>query len=210
MYLKLNKMAYEELAPEFESKIKIRLINTRKALTFFLENFNKNAGVEILELGPGSGLFSKLLTEKNFSVTALEFSPKMAEICKKISPRAEIIVDEFLRHNFRKRKFSGIIALAFVHLFPKKISGKVLLKIRKLLKKKGVALVSTTIHNKSEEGCYVKKNFTKKIERFRRRFTREELEREFLKSGFKIIAQRDVADREEKGKVWMDYIVTLH
>lgn len=195
------------MALEFKSKIKIRFGNTKKALAFFQESFNKDIGADVLELGPGSGLLSKLLSQEGFSVTALEFSPKMAAICKKTSPQTQVIVDEFLGHNFKKRKFSGIVALAFIHLFPKKVSGKVFSKIKKLLKKGGTILFSTTVHSNPEEGFFIKNNFSKKLERFRRRFTREELETELLRAGFKIVAKRDIQDREEKGKIWMDYIV---
>jgi 2-polyprenyl-3-methyl-5-hydroxy-6-metoxy-1,4-benzoquinol methylase len=207
-YLHHNKKVYEALAPEFESKIKIRQRNTQKALKFFMGNHKRGAKKDVLEIGPGSGLLSKLLADKGFFVTALEFSPNMAEICKKVAPKTKVIVDEFLAHDFKKQKFSGVVALAFIHLFPKKLSQGVLKKIKSLLRPGGIALISTTRHAHSQEGLFIKKNFNAKLKRFRRKFTRSELEKELKRAGLIVLAQRDIPDAEEKNKVWMDYLVS--
>ncbi|MDP4001620.1 MAG: methyltransferase domain-containing protein [bacterium] len=202
-----NKKVYESLAIQFKNKIKIRKKNSGIAVNFFIKYFNNKLNKNIIELGPGSGYVCKLFVEKGFKTTAIEFSPKMAAICKETSPETEVIIDEFLKHNFGKKKYSGVITLAFIHLFPRTKTRLVLKKIKKLLVPGGLAFITTTKHDYSEEGFLVKKNFRGKFPRFRRKFTEEEFNRELKKANMTVVAKNYVRDYEESGKLWMDYVL---
>lgn len=209
-YIKQNREVYDELAEEFEDKIVVREENNNHIASSFTKHLSKNFGdkkYKILELGPGAGYLCKILSERGNDVKAIEFSEKMAGICKKIAPKAHVIVDEFISHDFMGEKFDGILAVAFIHLFPKAEADNVLNKIKDLLNSHGILYIGTTIHNESSEGLYPKINFTKKLTRFRRKFTRDEFENMLKTSGLNIVEKNDYVDNEEVGKTWMDYVV---
>lgn len=206
-YLDVNKKAYECTAEEFGSKIPVRINETKQAVDVFSKYAGKIAGKSVLELGPGSGFALSLLTENGYNVTAIEFSEKMAEVAKKNAPRAKIICDEFLSHDFKDEKYDGIFGLAFIHLFPKEDTKKILNKIYNLLNSGGVVFISTTKHDKSEEGYFEKTNFNNLALRYRRRFTFEELSLLLNSVGFKLVYQYDVESKEVAGKIWMNFIL---
>lgn len=208
-YISVNKDTYDNLASEFESKIKTRKGKQLRIINKFIKFLNKfiPSNKKILEIGPAAGYTTKLLCDKHYHVDAIEFSPKLAQICKRVAPKANVINKEFLSYNFGKKKFSGLLAIAFIHLFPQKDTSRVLSKIKSLLVPGGIAYISTTLHQKSTEGFDIKRNFEIQNIRFRRRFTKQDLDFEIKKAGFKILDVKIVKDDEEKDKKWIDYIL---
>ncbi len=70
-YLEENKKTYDILAPEFKKKINLR-INTFFDIANTFEPFlHKFKNPTILELGPGSGNVSKILSERGYSITVI-------------------------------------------------------------------------------------------------------------------------------------------
>ncbi|MDO8537678.1 MAG: class I SAM-dependent methyltransferase [archaeon] len=206
-YIELNKQIYDSIAKEYQQKISEREENNK----FVTERFSNAINArfhhpKILELGPGSGHASQLLIEKSYDVTAIEFSPTMAKLAKEIAPKAKIIVGEFLSHDFKEQKYSGILGMGFIHLFNSIDSSKVLNKIYQLLEKNGVGHLTTTRNTKSEEGYFSKINFKNKPKRFRRKFTKNEFETELNNAGFQIISYFEKIDNEEENKTWMNFI----
>ena len=201
--------AFSPPREEFEEKIQIRKTNQEKIVNKFEKFILKYTSTNktILEIGPAAGYTTKLLCDDGYKVTAVEISPKLSEICKRIAPESQIITDDFLNHNFGNNKYSGILAIAFIHLFPKDDTKKVLEKIYSLLISGGIVYVSTTLHDQAGEGFERKVNFEKENTRFRRRFTKDELEQELQDAGFLVVDREIINDPEEDGKKWMDYIV---
>jgi cyclopropane fatty-acyl-phospholipid synthase-like methyltransferase len=115
---------------------------------------------KVLELGPGNGQVSRLLYEYGLGVTTIEFSPPMAEVVKETAPHIQIIVDDFLSHDFGEEKYDGIIGIAFVHFFPAAEAQKVMHKIHSLLRSNGVAMLATTIHQQTHNEIISKTNFS--------------------------------------------------
>jgi len=74
----------------------------------------------ILELGCGNGYVLKLLSEKGYKVTGMDFSTERVKLASKTAPKADIVVGEFLNHDFGGQLYDVIIALEFIHLFPPK------------------------------------------------------------------------------------------
>ncbi len=209
-YIEQNRRVYDNLAEEFEEKLDIRTENNKHIIENFSRELEKRCDLqncEILELGPGAGYLCKILSEKGVKMTAIEFSEKMANVCKKTAPLTHVIVDEFLAHDFKDQQYDGVLEIAFLHLFPSRDTPKVLEKIKKLLKPKGVLYTGTTVHQNSSEGLFPKINFKKPFLRFRRRFTKNEFEKTLINGGFKILQSKSYIDHEEEGKVWIDYIV---
>jgi 2-polyprenyl-3-methyl-5-hydroxy-6-metoxy-1,4-benzoquinol methylase len=208
----LNRRAYDDLAEEFRSKIAVRKKNSDHIVRNFLDALQGRFGNgprTILEIGPGAGYLSQTLTSHGHTVTAIEFSEKMATVFREVAPKTPIIVDDFSAHDFGTKRFEGILAVAFIHLFPKEVASRVLEKVRQLLTPQGIVYIGTTIHEVSDEGVFPKRNFNGNVVRFRKRYTRDEFEQLLTDAGFEIIRRKDYHDQEEPGKVWMDYIVGI-
>lgn len=208
-YIAINLEAYDALAGEFNEKINTRKIQQGHIVKKFSKFLKINGLVEtnILELGPAAGYTTKLLSESGYIVDALEFSSELSQFCKRNAPLANVINDEFLTYDFKEKKYMGILAVAFIHLFPKNITKQVLSKIHSLLDINGIAYISTTLHTMSNQGFETKSNFNKQNIRFRRRFTEVELKTELAEAGFKIIKKEIVDDIEVDNKKWIDFIV---
>lgn len=207
-YLNVNREAYELTAQEFGEKTPLREKATRSALAPLLQMLGERSlGCRILELGPGSGYAAKLLLDLGYRVTALDFSPKMAAVAKQTAPRLDIVVDEFLAHDFGAERFPAVVALAFVHLFTGEDSKRVIRKIHNLLEPAGLVCMSSTRLDVSGEGYDRKTNFRGAPQRYRKRYTREELESVLRDTGFTIRATQDSYDSEVPGKCWMEFLL---
>ncbi len=206
-YLAINKEAYVALAEEFRDKIEIRKQNSERIFAQFEKYLKEqHIGTKILELGPAAGYDTKLFSERGYEVTALEISPRLAEFCKVTAPRARVLVGEFMEYEFTDA-FDALLAIAFIHLFPKTDTIRVLEKMHHLLKTGGLAYISTTLHQKPQQGFVSKKNFNRSVLRFRRQFTEKELIHELTRAGFQILEKETVVDKEEDNKVWIDFVV---
>lgn len=206
-HLQRNRDVYDSLAEQFREKMPVRL----PADAAIVERFSSYLprGAAVLDIGPGSGQIAGLLCGKGFAVTCIEFSERMARVAATAAPGAVMIVDEFLAHDFGDARFDGILAMAFIHLFPAAQVPAVLAKIRSLLLPGGVVYVSTTKSDASSEGWEAKNNFRQSAPRFRKRFTREELLAMLAASGLELVAYAEVPDSEEPGKTWMDVIARV-
>jgi 2-polyprenyl-3-methyl-5-hydroxy-6-metoxy-1,4-benzoquinol methylase len=204
-YIITHRNVYDNLAHEYEERIKDYFDSTSKAVSFVTPHIK--TGREVLDVGCGVGLGTELLSKCGFDVTAIDISPKMVEFSKKRNPSSTIIEGDFLTHSFNK-KFDAIFSMAFIHLFPKKDAERVLQKIFKLLKKEGVLFFGTTLSKESKEGWEIKRDpFFLKSEqkRYRKHWTEKELLDLLIKSGFSYIDRYFIDD--PRGKVWMDFLV---
>lgn len=210
-YIAANKKAYDDTAHEFEQKIAIRVDGTGKVVDLLTKQLEINPSTQpktILDLGPGSGWEAKLLCDAGYAVTAIEFSEMMAAVAQKTAPKAEVIVDEFTTHNFDGQTFDAIFAMAFIHLFTSEDVIGVMQKMFTLLRPKGVVLISTTLHAKTDEGFMRKTNFAQDAQRYRKQYTESELTNLIKTTGFKVISSSVSDDREVEGKRWINLLVT--
>ena len=207
-YLEINRRAFDATADEHKAKIGHYAQWTQDVVARFGSHIDDRfAHPHILELGPGSGYAAKLLRERGYHVTAIEFSEKMAAVARETAPGIDIIVDEFLQHDFSATKYSGIYAVAFIHLFPNEDVRKVLAKINFLLDDQGVACIATTLHQTAEEGYFAREHFSNQLVRYRRRFTKEELEQLLHAADFQVIGEYPQQDSEIEGLLWVNYMV---
>lgn len=203
-----NKQIYDSLALEFKGKLKLRKKNDKTIVRKFAGFLKERRKLTILDIGPGNGQMARFMTQKGFVVEAIEMSGKMAEVAKETAPKAKIIVGDFTSHNFKNKKYDGILAIAFIHLFAKRDVLSVLKKIHSILKPEGILYINTTRHRRSEEGFFAKNNFKNKLKRFRHRFTKSELWRLLDEADFEILHYDENTDKDEvKSKVWMNFVV---
>ena len=198
----IHKNTYDALSAEYEARVEDLRPVTENSMSYF-SRYIKSDG-RILDIGCGVGLAISVLNKKGFQATGIEISSKMADYARKRNPASDIIVGDFLTTEFSK-KFNGVLAFAFIHLFPKKQIPGMFEKISSVLTSGGVALVSSTESSESKEGWYIKEGFSKKEKRFRKFWTEQELRESIEKADFKIIDLKKFND--PFGKIWMDFVI---
>ncbi len=105
-------------------------------------------GKKILEIGAGTLHLSECLASKGASVTALDMSEELKQSHKELSitlrDSITCIEADFLKHDFKNEKFDVIIAMEVLeHVEEEKLF---LEKVKKLLKDKGVIIISVPAH----------------------------------------------------------------
>lgn len=193
-----NKNTYDALAEQYEKKVNQRKEFNKTAISQFIHYISN--GNKILDLGCAVGLDASIFIENGFSVVGLELSEEMVKFARKRNPSAKILSGNFLEANFDER-FDGIYAQAFVHLFPKEEAITVIKKIKSLLNKEGVAHITSSKSDESKEGWFVKSDYSGEHKRFRKYWTKEEMEETLKQVGFVIVDYYEIKDPYEKE--WM-------
>jgi len=190
-YSDINKEAFEELAPEYNKRWEIYLKHQEKILTPLQDYLRSTfkGPIKILDTGCGVGLDLYLFSRKNFQTYGIDFSPRMVRYAKKNSPLSKLLVADFLHDDISGGPFHAILMDAFIHLFPQKDTTHLLEKARFLLINDGYLYIATTSQKtrpKEKEGYFMKQDYNKPVERFRRFWTKKELLKIIRQSGFTI------------------------
>jgi 2-polyprenyl-3-methyl-5-hydroxy-6-metoxy-1,4-benzoquinol methylase len=196
-----HKSTYDKVASEYEERIVINRQTIETVLPRLMGWIKKKE--KALDIGCAVGLHMKMLENLGFNVTGIDVSDEMVKYAKKRNPFSRVILGDFLDVDFGE-KYDLIWALAFIHLYPKKEISKILDKINFLLEEGGICLLTTTKAEKSEEGFFEKKDYNKKVKRFRKFWTKEELEKE-LRNSFEILDYFERVDG--KNKHWMLFVI---
>jgi SAM-dependent methyltransferase len=101
----------------------------------------------ILEIGCGTGLFSRILAQRADKVIAVDLSPKMIEVAKKISgdyPNINFQVTDILQWEFPLQKFDAVVSIATFHHLPIE---ELLPKLKATLKPGGKLVVLDLVKN---------------------------------------------------------------
>lgn len=97
-------------------------------------------GKQVLEIGCAIGAFSKILTERNFKVTATDISPYIINKAKRLQKNIDFLVSD-IEKEIPDKKYDFIFAFEVLeHLDNPKLA---LLNMKKALKKDGVLVFST-------------------------------------------------------------------
>jgi ubiquinone/menaquinone biosynthesis C-methylase UbiE len=200
---KLHIDTYDSLAPEYEERVeKLRAV-TEHAMQPFLNS--TPIGGQVLDIGCAVGYTTEILSQNGKLAEGIDISPSMIEHAKKRNPNIKLVVGDFLDHQYEDNSFDGILMYAFIHLFPKDAAKECLNKAVKILKPGGCIFIGTTKSDKPSEGFEKKADYSSSPNRFRKRWTQQELEELFTDNLLRVIHYEDNTD--EFGKVWMDYVV---
>lgn len=164
------------------------------------------APADVLDVGCAVGNIAESLLRMGYSVDGIDIAPKMIDIARKRAPGGHFFVGDVCDFQFH-RKYDAIVAFAFIHLFPRDEVGKVIEKLKQLLKPGGYIYSGTTSSDAYSEGYEYKQDYKKKMKRFRARWPRRELDAFLDAHSFEIIHVYEHTD--VKGKVWMDYVLQL-
>lgn len=164
------------------------------------------APADVLDVGCAVGNIAESMLHMGFRVDGIDIAPKMVALAKKRAPQGHFIVGDVYEYPFTKQ-YDAIVAFAFIHLFPKGEVGKMLDRLKQLLKPGGYMYTGTTRSDAYSEGYEYKQDYKKKTKRFRARWPREDLDTFLTAHGFEIIHVYEHTD--VKGKVWMDYVLQV-
>lgn len=116
------------------------LIKNQEIVEKILDNAGVAAGMDILDVATGTGvLIPDYLARKVDSVTAIDISPKMAEICAAKFPEAEVLCGDVEKTDFGRLFDCIMVYNAFPH-FPE--PERLIEKLSSLLKKGGTVTVA--------------------------------------------------------------------
>ncbi|MBI5297664.1 MAG: class I SAM-dependent methyltransferase [Chloroflexi bacterium] len=108
---------------------------------FLLKQLPAASDADALEIGCGTGGFSRLLAQRHRRVLALDLSPRMIEIARERSqayPNIDFQVADVLNYDFSARSFGCIASIATLHHLPLE---SILTQLRDLLQPNGSLLV---------------------------------------------------------------------
>ena len=205
--LDANRRAYQKLASEFHTTEDKRSQEIQDWLNPVLVQLRGLKNPLILDIGAGDGLIAEYFAQNNCNVTAIDFAHSM---CQRMKSRhnLDIIEDEFLKHDFEKKKFRCIVAVAFIHLFPPPWDFQVIKKIHELLDNDGFAFFATTIHDQSAKGFLRKIGYSYEPIRYRSRYTELEITTLLEQAGFKILNLDRRCGPVERNQTWISFLVT--
>lgn len=129
----------------------------------------------------------------------------MIDYAEKRNPGVRFIVGDFLESPYRHAEFDGAVLYAFLHLFPKDIAVQCIEKVLEITNEHGVIFIGTTKSEEASEGFEEKADYGSDARRFRKRWTKPELEALFESHALRVLNYEENTD--EFGKVWMDFVV---
>jgi len=107
-------------------------------IAFITNKINLQPGTEVLEVGCGPGGFLYPLYEQNYSVSGVDYSEILIDICRSIMPDATFAVDEANALPFDDEQFDAIISNSVFHYFEDHdYTEKVVSEVARCLKKGG-------------------------------------------------------------------------
>ncbi|KKP37629.1 MAG: hypothetical protein UR27_C0004G0042 [Candidatus Peregrinibacteria bacterium GW2011_GWA2_33_10] len=129
---------YEEIGQEFSE--------TRKHIwpefKFFEKYFKK--GAKVLDVGCGNGRLVEFLKNYSIDYTGLDQSKKLIEEAKKNFSNKNFVQGNILKLPFRDSSFDIIFCIAVLHHIPSvEYRKKAISEIKRVLKNKGIAIIST-------------------------------------------------------------------
>lgn len=195
-----HRQIYDGLASQYVARVAETRNLTETSLRRFVQYLEP--GASVLDVGCGAGSVVEILCDLNFRADGIDISPNMVAAAVARNPSASIIHADFMKYE-PPEKYDGMVAFAFIHLFPKPIALEVLRRMRGALRPGGHILIGTTRSEVSWEGFIEKSDYVGTLRRYRKFWVREEFEAALLETGFAIKAM--YLHEDPYGKVWLDY-----
>ena len=192
---------YDSLADEYETKVDERRKICLETMPRFAQTIT--SGRRVLDIGCAIGIQMEVLGNYGFTVDGIDISPRMIEYARKRNPLSNFFCGDFMKMQFAE-KYDGIIASAFIHLYPKIEAEKVVGRMHSLLKPFGVVLITTTKEKESSEGFRAKSDYSGERKRFRKFWTKEELSQMLIEQRFAALDYYEFTDVWKK--LWMNHV----
>lgn len=175
---------YDELAEYWGKDDKLHDWGDEE-LKKFATLVKKNGGKDVLELGCGSGVQSKQLSNLGLDVVGIDISPNMVLEARKRAPKANFLVGDIATVRFSSASFDGIYARASLLHIPKDMIPKVFESINKMLRDGGIFYLA--VKEGKGEGEIEDVRHGVNVKRFFSFFVKEEIEKLMEEASFKIL-----------------------
>lgn len=199
----LHADTYNSLADDYESRVETYRSVTTHALMPFIDVLAP--GAKVLDIGCAVGYVVEILRTHQLEAEGMDIADAMIEYARKRNPGVRFVVGDFLEAPYQAGEFDAVVSYAFLHLFPKDIATQCIEKILSITNDRGIIFIGTTKSDASSEGFEEKSDYDSAAKRFRKRWTKEELEQLFREYHLTVLNYEENTD--EFGKVWMDFVV---
>jgi SAM-dependent methyltransferase len=99
---------YDVFTPEANARL----------LAAFMRLSGLQRGARVVDLGCGSGAFTKLLRQQGYLSVGVDISPKLVAVGRNMYPGLELIEGDAENLPFAKDSFDGVLLSALIHHFP--------------------------------------------------------------------------------------------
>lgn len=187
---KLVQNTYDHIASKYHQRYKQYSEFLLRSSREFIKLLPKNA--RILDIGCGSGRDAKFFDQQGFEVIAVDFSPAMLKIAKKVAPKVKFILSDFRNLKLPENYLDGIWSyFSLLHLKRGEIPS-LLSSLNKILKNNGILFLAT---QEGQGEVIEPENLDNHFRIFETFYSKEELSRLVKKAKFKIIEARTDCDR---------------
>ena len=189
---KIVEVGYDRISHNYNEYRRISV--NKRELDSFLDHLPKQS--TILDIGCGSGLVAKFLTDKGLKVIGIDTSRNMLTLARKIAPSAKFYKIDMKQMRFPSNEFDGVMALYSIIHVPRKYHVRIFKKIYQILKPNGIALLSvggSNLENSIEDNWM---NWGTKM--YWSHFDKDTNFKLVKRSGFKIISCRLSGEKGDK------------
>ncbi len=198
-YCEVTINSYNQTAKDYANKV--RGICPMNELEKFVSYLPKKS--KIADLGCGSGVAAKHLTEKGFYVTGIDLSESLLQEAKKESPESKFIYGDILNVPLDDNLFNGVWHVGSLLHIPRRFALQGLREVNRILKSDGIIYLSVKAGN--SEGFEEDKRYGG-IKKWWTYFDSDEINMLLEKSGFEILENYGVEydDSYRNAHPWMN------
>jgi len=133
------RKGYDKIAKEYQADRHI--FDNRKELEELASLLPKNG--KVLDVGCGAGVpFVRFLVKSGFDVAGVDFSESMLKLAGRNVPEAGFLKQDMTRLGFQNNSFDGVTASYSIIHVPKEKHSSLFQSFHRVLKPKGIMLVS--------------------------------------------------------------------
>ncbi|MFX1297515.1 MAG: class I SAM-dependent methyltransferase [Promethearchaeota archaeon] len=151
----------------------------------------------VLDAGCGNGAYSRYLSSK-FSVIGVDISEKQIELARQNATNVVFICEDMTKVKFPNEYFDGILSYYSIIHVPRDEHYRLLCNFYRMLKVKGVILITFHLHNEPE--LFAEDFFDIGVQMYWSGFNKSTNLRMLKQIGFKIIWSKSVKESPKFGE----------
>jgi ubiquinone/menaquinone biosynthesis C-methylase UbiE len=194
---------YDKIAPLYDAQYPIDELDTEH-IDKFLSLIPQ--GGKILDIGSGTGNFTKYMADKSYAVEGIDLSEGMLTQARKNVPNGDFKIMDMRDLDFPENSFDGLLsAYSLIHIHSEEIL-KTLQGFYKVLKSGGFMMLMV---QRGESDKVIDEPLMAGRQMFVNFFTKDRISQLLRNANFTIIYQREVSDYSYTKAPSNDYIFTI-